>query len=30
MVYLIMLPVGQAMYGVFNYAASRSGYVWCI
>ena len=30
MVYLIVLPVAQAMYGVFNNAASSSGYVWRI
>jgi len=29
MVYLIVLPVAQAMYGVFNGSASNSDYVWC-
>jgi len=30
MVYLMMLPVDQVMYGVFNGTASSSGYVRCI
>ena len=30
MVYLMVLLVAQAMYGVFNGTASSSGYVWCI
>ena len=29
MVYLMVLLVAQAMYGVFNHSASSSDCVWC-